>query len=380
MRRFLLVVVAFIVYGSLYPFHFDFARTTINPFVYLLSAWPATIDKFALRDAAVNLLLYFPLGLALFLTLVRGCPRVVAMALAIGCGLCLSASMEMLQIYDGSRTCSMADLLCNLVGASVGVFVAIIFQPHIEQFARRHGREPIGGALLLAASWTAFLLYPFIPILSRGRLHATFLACLATRVAPVELFATSAEWFAFAMILQAITRRMHPGFLTLAMLAVPLRMLILDQAVTPADFLGAGLALLLYWVLPGGRWRVLCAAGLLATAIVLRELTPFQFTAATHHFSWMPFAATLNAKRQNAAPILFRKAFDYGATIWLLCTRGFKYPDAGISVALALFLLEWLQRHIPGHQPEITDAVVAIVLAGLLWSLHPRRGLEPVID
>jgi hypothetical protein len=52
MRRFLLPVAAFIVYGSLYPFHFDFARTTVNPFLFLLRAWPVALDRFALRDAA----------------------------------------------------------------------------------------------------------------------------------------------------------------------------------------------------------------------------------------------------------------------------------------------------------------------------------------
>ena len=50
----LLLVVAFIVYGSLYPFHFDFGRTAANPLTVLLHAWPAKIDRFAWRDACMR--------------------------------------------------------------------------------------------------------------------------------------------------------------------------------------------------------------------------------------------------------------------------------------------------------------------------------------
>ena len=62
MLRLLLIVIAFIVYGSLYPFHFDFDRTDASPLLILLHAWPAKIDRFAWRDAGVNVLLYFPAG------------------------------------------------------------------------------------------------------------------------------------------------------------------------------------------------------------------------------------------------------------------------------------------------------------------------------
>ena len=71
MLRLLLIVLAFIVYGSLYPFQFDFGRTDASPLMILLHAWPAQIDRFAWRDAGVNVLLYFPLGLTAALVLAR---------------------------------------------------------------------------------------------------------------------------------------------------------------------------------------------------------------------------------------------------------------------------------------------------------------------
>ena len=40
MYRLLLLVIALIVYGSLYPWHFDFDRSGANPLWVLLHAWP----------------------------------------------------------------------------------------------------------------------------------------------------------------------------------------------------------------------------------------------------------------------------------------------------------------------------------------------------
>ena len=83
MLRLLAIVLAFIIYGSLYPFHFDFGRTEASPLLILLHAWPAKIDRFAWRDAGVNILLYFPLGLTAVLVLTRRLPR--AAAASSGC-------------------------------------------------------------------------------------------------------------------------------------------------------------------------------------------------------------------------------------------------------------------------------------------------------
>ena len=83
--------------------------------------------------------------------------------------------------------------------------------------------------------------------------------------------------------------------------------------------------------------------------------------------SWIPFAATLNSERLNAALVLFRKAFEYGTMVWLLRASGLRYWTAGLSVAAGLTLLETVQRYLPNRQPEITDAVLAAILTCILW-------------
>ena len=76
---------------------------------------------------------------------------------------------------------------------------------------------------------------------------------------------------------------------------------------------------------------------------------------------------TLESDWGSAAVIVLRKAFDYGAAVWLLHAEGWRYTRAGACVAAALFVLELVQRHLPGRTPETTDAVLALLMALALW-------------
>jgi VanZ family protein len=113
---------------------------------------------------------------------------------------------------------------------------------------------------------------------------------------------------------------------------------------------------------------------LLAFATVLRELSPFHFAATPHPFSWIPFAATFDSERQSATVILLRKAFEYGALVWLFRSRGISYARAAAAVAGSLAVLEAVQTYLPGRTPETTDSVVALLMALALWRLSGRAG------
>lgn len=373
MRRLLFIVVAFILYGSLYPFHFDFGRTDTSPLWILLHAWPARIDRFAWRDAGVNVLLYFPLGLTALLALSRHVPRIAAALGAVLLGIGLSASIEMLQIFDSSRTCSLLDVVCNFAGTLCGVGAALVFRRKIRAMRHRPGDRGAAGGLLLACCWAGWQLYPFVPIFSRGRLRANFAHFLSSPFSPTEAYASAAEWFAFALVMRAVTSHMKTRWLVLAMCCLPLRLLIVERGLAPAELLGAALALLV-WTYPADGTRLRGAAIALGLAVVLRELSPFAFSSEAHAMSWIPFSATLDSERQGAALVLFRKAFEYGALIWLLRAAGMRYWLAGTLVGGGLFLLEAAQRYLPNRQAELTDTVIAALLTCILWiSQNARR-------
>ena len=64
--------------------------------------------------------------------------------------------------------------------------------------------------------------------------------------------------------------------------------------------------------------------------------------------------------------MLARKAFEYGALVWLLHAGKFRHAIAGVLVAIGLFGMEMMQTRMAGRQPEITDAVVALLMALIL--------------
>ncbi|MEO8371445.1 MAG: VanZ family protein [Candidatus Solibacter sp.] len=370
MFRLLLAVVAFIVYGSLYPFDFHFGA---DPLAILLHSWPAHIDRFVWRDAGINVLLYFPLGLTATLVAVRRLPRLAAATGAILLGLGLSTSIELLQVFDVGRISSLLDVACNFAGAAGGAVAALLFGEEILRITqRRRGDRAAGGALMLACCWIGYQLYPFIPHVGRWTLRASVASFLATPISPVSVYTSAAEWFAFALLLRALTARRSAIWLLLAMGCLPLRLVIVERALGPSEVIGALLAMLI-WTYPAETSRLPNGAMALAIAIVLRELSPFEFSGPARAMSWIPFAATLDGERLNAALTLLRKAFDYGALVWLMRASGVAYARAGLMGAAGLLVLEVAQRWMPGRQPELTDSLIVLLLAAVLWGMENSR-------
>ena len=372
MYRLLLLVLALIVYGSLYPWNLDFDRSSQNPLWVLLNAWPRGIDRWVLRDAAISLLLYFPLGMTAFLAAARRHGRLAAFDAALLIALGLSSSMEMLQIYAPGRTCSLFDVLCNVSGAAAGAIAALVFHPGLMRLGHRKPGRFSPAALLLAACWTSYQLYPFFPVVSQTKLHASLERLTGSAsFSAVEVWASAAEWFAVALVMEAFLGRLRPRWLLAAMACLPMRLFIAQRSLTLSEALGAALALLL-WSLLRERKRLPAGVFLLASAIVLRELSPFHFAQTPHPFGWIPFAASFESNRQSATMVLLRKTFEYGTVVWLLRARGISYARAAVAVAGSLALLEAVQRYLPGRTPDTTDSVLALLMALVLWWLGSR--------
>ena len=373
MRRLLLLVVAIVVYGSLYPWHFVFAGRP-EPVPVLLHSWPAIWNRFLLRDVAINVMLYVPVGAVACLALRPRWPS-AALAAAIFFGCALSLSMELLQAYVPGRSTSLSDLATNTLGAAVGAGLAWAFAHRIEPLLRSRARRASPGAALLVACWGGYQLYPFFPILSTARLRQAIVDLIVTHAfSPVGAWAAAAEWFAAALALEAVFGRLRGSWLAAAMLlALGMRIFVPSRSVALDEIAGAALALLAWEILPA-RHRVRIAVSMALSAILLAELAPFHFTAHAARFYWMPLGATFENERWGAVVILLRIAFFYGSAVWLLVRSGVRYPVAGGALAVALFALELVQRYLPGRTPEITDALIALVMMAALWAIGERHG------
>jgi VanZ family protein len=379
MRRLLLLVVAIIVYGSLYPWHFEFAGRP-DAVTVLLHSWPTAWDRFLLRDVVINVLLYVPLGAVACLAWLPRWPRAAAFA-ATGFGCALSLSMELTQNYIPGRVTSLSDLTTNTLGTAAGACLALAFASEVVPLVRGRARRASRGAVLLLACWGGYQLYPFFPILTSTRLRQAVHSLLATRMlSPAETWAAAAEWFAAGLALEAVFGRVRGFWLGATMMALGLRIFIPSRSLELDELAGAALSLLLWELVPARR-RLAAGVLMALSAILAAELAPFHFTAHAAPFYWTPLAATFENERWGATVILLRKAFFYGAAVWLLVRSGVRYLVAGGALAVALFLLELVQRYLPGRTPEITDALIAVAMTAALWAIGEgrERGQERAI-
>ena len=374
MRRFLLLIVAIVAYGSLYPWNFEFTSAAGDPVRILLHGWPGEWDRYVLRDIILNVFIYMPLGLVSVLAFRRRRSRSLAAAAAIACGFLLSVSMELLQVYVPSRDPSLLDVLTNTLGTAAGAGFAIYFEGGIRQLMERRAGQFRAAATLLLLVWAVSELYPLFPEIGRAHLRQELALLFHRRgLSIVETWANAAEWFAAGLALDALFARMRTFGLAVAMLCVPAQLFITGRSLTLAEIAGALLALAL-WHFVHRESRARCCAWMLGSAILLRQFQPFYFLAVPQPFSWIPFAATLESTREAATAIITRKAFDYGSLIWALRCNGEPFVRAGLAVAAALGVTEAIQTYLPGRSPEITDPVLALLMMVVLRAISAATG------
>jgi len=376
MRRLLLLVVAITVYGSLYPWQFALSGHH-EPVAALLHSWPAAWSRFVIRDVVINLTLYVPLGALACLVCLPRLQRLKAAVAATVFGFGLSLFMELLQNYAPGRTTSLSDLATNTIGAAAGACLALVLQQRLVSLVRRHATRASPGAVLLLGCWGSYQLYPFFPVFSSTHLRHALGSLIGTRaLSPVGTWEAAAEWFATALSLEAVLGPCRAYWPAAAMLVLGLRMFMPSRSLSLDELAGAALAVLAWTALPA-KSRVDSGIFLLLSAIPLAELAPFHFVAHATPFSWVPFAASFQYDRWAALLTLLRKSFLYGAPIWLLARSGVPYVLAGGALGASLFILEFLQRHLPGRTPEITDSTISVIMAAALWALSARRARRP---
>lgn len=370
-RRILPLVVALIVYGSLYPWQFQARHLAAGPLWFLLHSWPATLNRYAAWDVAVNMTLYVPLGIFAYLAVKAEAPLWRRALLPLALAVALSASMEMLQLFDDGRLCSTSDLVSNVAGAAVGAAAGALYRNKLQRFLSRAEAAVLrpSGAILLLSCWLGYQVFPLFPAWGRTSVLRK-LAALGHQPAiqPAATFIVFAEWLAAACLLESLLGERTKELLVLIGLALPARLLIAGRTLTSPDIAGAVAAGLVWLCVPRSYVRR-AAPAVLAGAVILAEMAPFHFDGAGA-FNWVPFRGFLRAPWQNAFVVLFRKSYSYGAVLWLWRAAGHRLAAVAAAAAAGLFILERVQIYLPGRTPEVTDAVLALLMGVLLGLLR----------
>jgi membrane associated rhomboid family serine protease len=106
---------------------------------------------------------------------------------------------------------------------------------------------------------------------------------------------------------------------------------------------------------------------------VVLGLAPFAFQDRAQPFSWLPFQAAFTSEWVTALVVLLGKLFLYGSLLWLIRESGVPLAIATAATAAVLAAIEVTQMYLPGRSPEITDPVIALILAWVFWSLAPKQ-------
>jgi VanZ family protein len=152
---------ALIVYASLYPFT-GWRVPGVGPLDFLI----VHTRGWTWFDLISNLLGYLPLGLLLFVALLRsGLPAAKAAGIALAGGTVLSFVLEVLQNYLPLRASSIVDLLLNAGGTGLGVSLGALLHSRggVERWQMLRDRWFVGrsaGGLALLLLWPIGLLFP----------------------------------------------------------------------------------------------------------------------------------------------------------------------------------------------------------------------------
>jgi VanZ family protein len=367
----LLSVVAFILYGSLYPFQYHVRTTTIGPVDYL---WSTRHDWDRSADLLSNILLYMPFGFFGVCALGRWTALAVTLAAAA-----LSASIELAQFFDQGRVTSMGDVYADTMGGAVGAVIATVVGLGVRWPLLRELRNDPPAALVLAM-WFGYRLYPYVPVSAVHKYVRAFAPIVfGPPTTPIELARFTIAWTCIGAILDALygSRRVLPLLALLIVTEFVGRILIIDATLKSADIVGAGLALTIWLLLPrqGGR-RFAIIALVFAGMTVAGRLEPFVFSTTPHNFGWIPFASFMRGSIGVAMQAFCEKFFQYGGLIWLLHRAGLRFDHATVLTAALLLVTSWAETYVPGRSAEITDAAMALAI-GAAFALLSKPSPSP---
>jgi VanZ family protein len=368
-----LVIIAVIIYGSLYPFDFRVPQNGIGPLRTFLDSWA---DKPGRGDFLSNILLYMPLGFFAIHVIRRDSGWWLPMVFAVVLGSALSLAMELTQYYDEGRDTAVSDFYSNALGTLLGAIAGRVMGGNIRGQALREAagnRVP----LMFLTAWVAYRLFPYVPTIDLHKYWDTLKPIvLHPSLTPYDLFRHTAIWLTVGTLIDGVVgpRRSWWAFPLFVAGVLFAKILIIDATLSVAEILGGVLALVLWFALgASARLRLTCAALLLGAYVVAARLEPFHFLAQAGSFNWIPFFGLMEGSIEVDVLSFLEKFFLYGSLVWLFTQAGLRLRFAAIMIAAILLATSWAEIYLPGRSAEITDALMALLIGVVIALMGPER-------
>ena len=195
------IIVAVILYGSLYPFTFYQPESGVGPLRNLVRSWAETPGR---GDFVANIFFYLPLGFFGSLAFAgsdRTFRRILLVAFAGGL---LSTTMELAQYYIAGRVSAADDVYANLIGTVLGAIVGNFAGGDFLwlQFPDiAANRVPC----MLLGLWLVYRLYPYVPTIDLHKYwDALKPVVFHPRPTGYDLFRYTAIWLTVGSLIEAV--------------------------------------------------------------------------------------------------------------------------------------------------------------------------------
>lgn len=357
-----------IVYGSVYPFEFQWAAIPLDAALDELARNQRT--KWSKGNILANVVLFVPFGLfgAAMLARQRAWRR---WAILFASGAALAFGLQVVQLWLPSRVSDLGDGVLNMFGLVLGAALA-----HLP-WSRLGARQSIArdGMLLLPAllmvCWVAYKWAPFVPSADWQMIKQGLKPLLVEpRLEALNVYRNLVCWLVFASLWRdcmLAQRWLWPAIagVVLAQIGIVHNALALDSVI------GAALA--------PGIWCLLQRYGTRPPAVVLlmllillvvQGLSPFELDRS--QFRWLPFEGFLTGGMFVNLLSLLLKLYLYGALVWLVLRSSERLWLALVIPVLITTLIEIAQTRIAGRVAEITDPLLCVLIWSVLWTSRHR--------
>lgn len=371
------LLLALIVYGSLYPLTWNFAQP--QDFIFR--------GPVGLADLLENVVLFLPLGWLLAWHRHGGQPGWLAgFAVWFVNALVVASVLQWLQKYL-PRTPALSDIGFNMLGFVIGWLGGMVSGDALERLSQRylnlHGADSF--ALVILVLWLAAELFPFIPTIDRSSVVDNVKslwqqAAWQPRRMLLHAGMTMIGLEALAHLLRsaAAERLVRPlaVIATLGMLSG--KFVIINQAPGVPVVLGI-VAGAVAWTgidrLDASRrsWIMLAIA---SASYLLHAIWPLQWNELPTAMSWLPFASSLAGSIEAVVTSVAFESLCFGAIIWSAMRNGASLGGMTVIVAIVALACEWTQRYLPGRTAEITSVLLALGMGWLIAALGSKE-LQP---
>ncbi len=371
-----LAFAVFIVYGSLFPFEFASNPLTVET---VFAEWNPLLKR---SDAVDNILLFVPLGAALWFACRSSASRLALTAIS---WVLLGVGLQLLQLHVPSRVASMADAINNAVGLVIGLLVSRALAPWLARTRRISGfADPL--ALLVVAFWYVYEAFPFLPTLDIGLLAAHIKPVVAAP--PFEALRLLRHALAGALgtlvLLEARPLRSRRACV-IAALAVLLgsELLVPYGDLRIETLLGIVLGTVLGERLNRAmkascRWAVLALAGV---ALIMTVVTEFRGPSGAARFTLTPFSHLLWQGTTVGIPTAAFEALAIGGLLWAgvtgtapLGARPWHWPA---TVVVSVVVLEGIRIALASGPADTSMLVTSLVLVPFATALYRRPIASP---